>query len=177
MFGLIQGFYEEFTRKPEYHIIVLGLDSCGKTALMEKTKTIYLKREGLSLDKLMPTVGLNIARLEVNRSKLILWDLGGQSGLRSIWEKYYDESEAIVFVFDPLQDNQRFEEAKEALKSVLSHPEIKTHIPLLLVIGKSDLLSNQSSIQELEEKIHEEILLTMEDNRPVKFQSMSALNG
>ena len=32
--------------------------------------------------------------------QLIFWDLGGQPGLRSIWDKYYAESNAILYVVD-----------------------------------------------------------------------------
>lgn len=45
-------------------------------------------------------VGLNVGRLEVNGQSMVFWDLGGQTGLRSIWDKYYDESHAVVFVVD-----------------------------------------------------------------------------
>ena len=31
---------------------------------------------------------------------LIFWDLGGQAGLRSIWDKYYAESNALIYLID-----------------------------------------------------------------------------
>jgi ADP-ribosylation factor related protein 1 len=34
--------------------------------------------EGLPPDRIVPTVGLNIGRIEVENSKLLFWDLGGQ---------------------------------------------------------------------------------------------------
>jgi hypothetical protein len=42
--------------------------------------------------------GLNIGRLEVGGAKLILWDLGGASSLRSIWDKYFAEAHVLVCV-------------------------------------------------------------------------------
>ena len=41
-------------------------------------------------------VGLNIGRAEALGAKLVFWDLGGQVGLRTIWEKYYGEAHAVV---------------------------------------------------------------------------------
>jgi len=32
--------------------------------------------------------------------QLIFWDLGGQAGLRSIWDKYYAESNALIYLID-----------------------------------------------------------------------------
>ena len=38
--------------------------------------------------------------MQAHQAPLILWDLGGQAGLRSIWDKYYAESHAIMYVVD-----------------------------------------------------------------------------
>ena len=46
--------------------------------LLEKLKELYLNLEGLPPDRIVPTVGLNIGRIEVGNTKLVFWDLGGQ---------------------------------------------------------------------------------------------------
>lgn len=46
--------------------------------------------------------------------KLILWDLGGQAELRTIWDKYYGEAHGVMFVVDSA-DTERFAEAKSEL--------------------------------------------------------------
>jgi ADP-ribosylation factor related protein 1 len=46
--------------------------------LLEKLKSIYLKGEGLPHDRVVPTVGLNIGRIEDANVKLVFWYLGGQ---------------------------------------------------------------------------------------------------
>ena len=45
--------------------------------------------------------------------KVIIWDLGGQIKMRNMWEKYYDDANAIIFVVDS-SDVSRLEEAKLA---------------------------------------------------------------
>lgn len=59
----------------------------------------------------MNTVGLNVGRFEAFNTSLVFWDLGGGASLRSIWEKYYAETHAIIFVVDAA-DGDRFDEAK-----------------------------------------------------------------
>ena len=46
-----------------------------------------------------------------------MWDLGGQTVLRKIWEKYFSECHGIVYVVDGA-DPIRFEEAKEILDNM-----------------------------------------------------------
>ncbi|KAF9600643.1 hypothetical protein IFM89_011226 [Coptis chinensis] len=70
------------------------------STLLEKLKALYSNLEGLPLDRIVPTVGLNIGRVEASKTKLVFWDLGGQVGLRTIWEKYYDEAHAVIYVID-----------------------------------------------------------------------------
>ena len=56
---------------------------------------------------------LAVARIVYRGCRVIFWDLGGQMKMRSIWEKYYQEAHAVVFVVDSA-DVGRLEEAKLA---------------------------------------------------------------
>lgn len=76
------------------------LCNAGKTTLLERLKGTYTGFPGLEPDKVLPTVGLNVGRLRAFGADFMLWDLGGQSGLRSIWDKYYSDSHAVLFVVD-----------------------------------------------------------------------------
>ena len=60
--------------------------------LLEKLKSMYLKGEGLPPDRVVPTVGLNIGRIEDAKAKLVFWDLGGQVRLLV----HYMDSVAIL---------------------------------------------------------------------------------
>ena len=44
---------------------------------------MYSDSEGLPPDRIVPTVGLNIGRVEALKSKLVFWDLGGQVCIES----------------------------------------------------------------------------------------------
>lgn len=67
----------------------------------------------LSPEQIRPTIGMNLAKLTLHGLSLIFWDLGGQIKMRSLWEKYYDEADCIIFVVDS-SDIERLEEAKQA---------------------------------------------------------------
>ncbi|GBG32724.1 ADP-ribosylation factor-related protein 1 [Hondaea fermentalgiana] len=138
MFSLLSGFFKWLFSKTEVQILIIGLDHAGKTTLLEQMKGIFHKSANqIPLDKIPPTVGLNIGRMDINNCRVIFWDLGGQIALRSIWDKYYSEAHGLIFVLDSA-DTDRFEEAKAAMESLVDHPEL-TGVPLLVCANKQDL--------------------------------------
>ncbi|XP_042062555.1 ADP-ribosylation factor-related protein 1-like isoform X1 [Salvia splendens] len=143
--------------------------SCLATFL-EKVKSQYSNLEGLPPDRIVPTVGLNIGRVEASNTKLVFWDLGGQPGLRSIWEKYYEEAHAVVYVIDA-SCQSRFEDSKSALEKVLRHEDLQG-APLLILANKQDCegavpadeLSQYLDLKKLNERVY-------------AFQAVSATDG
>ena len=59
---------------------------------------------------------------------------GGQAGLQSIWDKYYDESHAVVYVVDSASE-ARFEESRAALDRVLGAAQL-AGAPVILMANK-----------------------------------------
>ncbi|XP_068644143.1 uncharacterized protein [Aristolochia californica] len=170
MFSLFYGIWKYMFSKTEFHVLILGIDKAGKTTLLEKLKTLYSNLEGLPPDRIVPTVGLNICRIEASNTKLVFWDLGGQMGLRTIWEKYYDESHAIIYVIDAACPS-RFEDSKSALEKVLRHGDLQG-APLLILANKQDL-SGAVSADELSRYLDLKEL----DERPYMFEAVSAYDG
>uniref|UniRef100_A0A7N0UYE8 ADP-ribosylation factor-related protein 1 n=1 Tax=Kalanchoe fedtschenkoi TaxID=63787 RepID=A0A7N0UYE8_KALFE len=170
MFSLFYGLWKYAFSKAEFHVLILGIDKAGKTTLLEKLKAFFSNLEGLPPDRIVPTVGLNIGRLEVSNTKLVFWDLGGQPGLRSIWEKYYEEAHAVMYVIDAACPS-RFEDSKSALEKVLRHEDLKG-APLLVLANKQDL-SNAVSAEELSRYLD----LKKLDERVYMFEGVSAYDG
>ncbi|KAB1210721.1 ADP-ribosylation factor-related protein 1 [Morella rubra] len=153
-------------RKPERLSAAL---START-LLEKLKSVYSNLEGLPPDRIVPTVGLNIARIEASNTKLVFWDLGGQPGLRSIWEKYYEEAHAVVYVIDAACPS-RFEDAKSALEKALRHEDLQG-APLLILANKQDLAEAVSA-----EELGRYLDLKKLDERVYMFEAVSAYDG
>ena len=85
--------------------MILGVGGAGKTCVLESLKTRFSPMPGLAPAQIVPTVGLNLARLEVPAARggaetCVFWDLGGAPGLRGIWERYYAECDGVLFVVD-----------------------------------------------------------------------------
>ncbi|KAI8821060.1 ADP-ribosylation factor family-domain-containing protein [Fimicolochytrium jonesii] len=139
MYTLFTGLYKQWTQKEEFYVIILGLDNAGKTTLLEKIKSIFLGVPGLPPEKIGPTVGLNMGKVDIASTRLTFWDLGGQRELHSIWSKYYSECHAIVFVVDAC-DRERLEEVKTSFESVITNDEVEG-VPVLMLANKQDVPS------------------------------------
>jgi ADP-ribosylation factor related protein 1 len=179
------------------------VDHAGKTTVLEQMKGLFTKVEPLAPDKIPPTVGLNIGRMEVGRVKLIFWDLGGQTGLRGIWEKYYAEVHGLVYVIDA-SDEKRFEESRsifevraarvraraphepiaEAARArarsravcaqgLVRHPELEG-VPILVLANKQDLRA-AATVEDVEERFGFGSLCTTNQN--FRVEAVSALTG
>jgi len=146
----------------------------GKTTLLERVKHVFEGEEPLSPDRIMPTVGLNIGRIDTNgKGKLLIWDLGGQKSLRGMWEKYYDEAHALLYVLDAAAEGGKMEETKEAFSKVLVSERLEG-APIMVVANKQDKAEALSKedvkrILELEGDIYK--------GHQWLVQPMSALNG
>ncbi|XP_037888092.1 ADP-ribosylation factor-related protein 1 isoform X2 [Glossina fuscipes] len=108
MYTLLNGFYKYLTQKDEYCVVILGLDNAGKTTYLEAAKTKFTKNYK-----------------------------GGQQELQSLWDKYYQESHAVIYVIDS-NDRERMEESKVIFDKMIKN-DLLSGVPLLILANKQDL--------------------------------------
>lgn len=150
--------------KKNPHVLLLGLDSSGKSTLL------YRLHQGVIMDT-SPTIGFNVVTLVLNkRSALTVWDVGGQKSLRSNWRHYLEGSKALVFVVDA-SDRNRVEEAKMALKSILSDSNVED-VPLMVLANKTDV-PDSMTINE----VCQQLDLENCKDRTWEIQACSGLKG
>ncbi|XP_046554652.1 ADP-ribosylation factor-related protein 1-like [Haliotis rubra] len=138
MYTLLSGLYKYLFQKDEYFVLILGLDNAGKTTYLEQTKTKFNRNyQGMNLSKITSTVGLNIGKIDLGKVRLNFWDLGGQEELQSLWDKYYAESHAVIYIVDS-SDTERIEESKAAFDKMITNNTL-AGVPLMLLANKQDL--------------------------------------
>ena len=155
----------------EYRFLILGVGGAGKTCVLESLKTRFSPMPGLPPEQIVPTVGLNLARLEIPATRggaetCVFWDLGGAPSLRGIWERYYAECDGVLFVVDAARaedaegdERERAGGAERAdrsaedtggdeqtalLRSVLAEPRL-ADAPALVFVNKADTVSAVSA--------------------------------
>ncbi|XP_051014416.1 putative ADP-ribosylation factor-like protein 5C isoform X2 [Acomys russatus] len=85
----------------EHKVIIVGLDNAGKTTILYQ----FLTNEVVHT---CSTIGSNVEEIVLQKSHFLMWDLGGQEALRSAWDTYYSNAEALqdasVLIFANKQD-------------------------------------------------------------------------
>ncbi|XP_050434731.1 ADP-ribosylation factor-related protein 1 [Adelges cooleyi] len=138
MYTLLHGFYKYITQKDEFCVLILGLDNAGKTTYLESSKTKFKKNyKSINPRKITTTVGLNIGNIDVYGVSLNFWDLGGQTELQSLWDKYYAECHAVIYIVDS-SDRGRMDESKKSFEKMISNENL-VGIPLLILANKQDI--------------------------------------
>ena len=133
-----------FGNKPEVRVIMIGLDSSGKTTILYKLK---LKDTVITI----PTIGFNVENIKFGNLDLNIWDIGGQDKIRPLWRHYYNSTDGIIYVVDSA-DTDRIQESSLELEKVLKEPMLNG-IPLLVFANKQDL-PNPTSVRQLTDKLN-----------------------
>uniref|UniRef100_A0A4W5KK74 ADP-ribosylation factor-like protein 6 n=1 Tax=Hucho hucho TaxID=62062 RepID=A0A4W5KK74_9TELE len=101
-----------------------------------------------------------------------VFDMSGQSRYRNLWEHYYKESHAIIFVIDS-GDKLRMVVAKEELDTLLNHQDIcSRRMPVLFFANKSDLREALSSV-----KVSQLLCLENIKDKPWHICASNAVKG
>ncbi|XP_078501424.1 ADP-ribosylation factor-like protein 4D [Lissotriton helveticus] len=151
------------------HVVVIGLDSAGKTSLLYRLKFKEFVKSA-------PTKGFNMEKIKapVGSSRSItfqVWDVGGQEKLRPLWKSYTRRTDGMVFVVDS-SEAERMEEAKVELHKITRTSE-NQGVPVLILANKQDV-PEALSVAEVEKLLAMHELSTSTLNY---IQGCSAVDG
>ena len=143
MGGMLSKIWQHFLGKKQIRILMVGLDSAGKTTILFKLKLGQVETT-------VPTIGLNIRTVEYKTVSFTVWDLCGNDKIRDFWRQYFQNTQAIIFVVDS-NHRERIDEAREELQKMLSEEELR-EATLLVFANKQDLPGAMNT-QEVTEKL------------------------
>ena len=127
LFSKILDFFSR--SRNNFKIIILGIQNAGKT-------TILYRLSIGQLVKTTPTIGSNVEEISYNNVKLQAWDLGGQESTRSIWDVYFINTDAIIYVIDT--HDETYDDSKTQFYKLLKNEALKNAI-VLIYANKQDL--------------------------------------
>ncbi|MFX1410349.1 MAG: GTP-binding protein [Promethearchaeota archaeon] len=129
--------------------IVVGDGGVGKTALTLRFSKGFFTEDykmTIGVDFHVKTITIETVEGPI-KSKLQIWDTGGQERFSSIRPMYYRGSLGALLIFD-LTNSASFEHLPQWIEEIRTN--VKNEIPLLLVGNKSDLVNERVvSIEEI----------------------------
>eukprot|EP00486_Rosalina_sp_Unknown_P016172 CAMPEP_0201597004 /NCGR_PEP_ID=MMETSP0190_2-20130828/193583_1 /ASSEMBLY_ACC=CAM_ASM_000263 /TAXON_ID=37353 /ORGANISM="Rosalina sp." /LENGTH=182 /DNA_ID=CAMNT_0048057711 /DNA_START=33 /DNA_END=581 /DNA_ORIENTATION=+ len=114
----------------EFRMLLLGLDSAGKTTILRRLTTGEKQST-------KPTIGFTIETIQFDNLHFYIWDVGGQEKLRALWRRYYVGTQGIIFVVDAA-DIDRLPIAKEEIHELMHEYELQYAVMAILA-NKQDL--------------------------------------
>lgn len=131
-------------RRP-FHVVMLGLDKSGKTAILYRSKWKDWK------ERIVPTPVFNVETVRPSKDlRFKIWDVSGKEHIRPLWKAYVRQTDAIIFVVDSANE-ERIEEAKAELFNLVDSAQING-APILIFANKQDL-PNASAPMEVSAKL------------------------
>lgn len=100
--------------------------------------------------QLLFIIGFNVETLEYKNIKFTVWDVGGQTTIRKLWDYYYAGTKALIYVVDS-SDRNRIEESKEVLHYLMTNDQLRDTI--LLVLANKQDMPNAMNVSELTSKL------------------------
>ncbi|XP_004081740.1 ADP-ribosylation factor-like protein 6 isoform X2 [Oryzias latipes] len=171
-------------RKKEVNVLCLGLDNSGKSTIINQLKPAnhpnhlgplspeWKHVSQTQAQEIVPTIGFSIEKFKSSSLSFTVFDMSGQSRYRSLWEHYYKESHAIIFVIDS-SDKLRMVVTKEELDTFLNHEDIRgKRIPVLFFANKMDLQDAMSSV-----KVSQMLCLENIKDKPWHICASNAVRG
>lgn len=111
-------------------LLLLGLDNAGKTTLLHMLRDDRVATH-------LPTQRATKEELVLGDIRFECYDLGGHIEAREVWQDYYIDVAAIIYVVD-CHDHTRFAESKRALDTILMDGNL-LGTPVAVLANKIDL--------------------------------------
>lgn len=144
----------------------LGLDGAGKT-------TIVKALQGEDFGTVHATMGFSRAEVQVRKYKLTVYDLGGSQRIRDIWQTYFAEIYALVFVVDS-SALSRLHECKQTVDALCELPELMGK-PILFLLNKKDLPEAMDEMQFSERfNLHQ---MAKRNKTDIRVEGVCAVKG
>ncbi|KAI8801562.1 ADP-ribosylation factor family-domain-containing protein [Cladochytrium replicatum] len=117
------------------NVLCVGLDNSGKSTILN-----HFKAEKIQPNEIVPTVGFNVETFSFrSKVRFTVFDMSGQGKYRDLWQNYFHDTDAVIFVVDSA-DRVRACVARDELENILGNRALQSRkVPILFFANKMDL--------------------------------------
>ncbi|GAQ78163.1 ADP-ribosylation factor family protein [Klebsormidium nitens] len=164
--GLFRRFLRALGLGPEkVGVLIVGLDNSGKSTLLNR-----LRPKKARTADVVPTIGFQVESFLKHGIQFTAFDMSGAGRYRSLWEAYFKDAQAVIFVIDAT-DLVRMCVAKDELELMLRHPDLRK-VPFLFYANKSDVPKCWTALQ-----CAQALQLDENKDKPWNILASNALTG
>ena len=87
--GLLTIIKKAKRKEREMRVLMVGLDNAGKTTVLYKMKLGEVVTT-------IPTIGFNVETVQYNNISFTVWDVGGQTKIRALWQHYFQVQLTLI---------------------------------------------------------------------------------
>lgn len=131
--------------KKEKRALQLGLDKSGSTSLLYKLKLGEVTTT-------VPTIGFNVETLQIGKSKVTVWDVGGQEKIRPLWRHYLEGTDILIWTIN-VAEPERFKESYDAFDNIRNQMTTPDTFSLVIVLTHIDQLSSDAELAAVKQQI------------------------
>ncbi|CAL5974638.1 ADP-ribosylation_factor 1 [Hexamita inflata] len=117
--------------------LLVGLDSCGKSAILRQIKPIFSK-----ITKQLVQVGFVVQSLQTKHTQIISFDLGGGQYMLRTYQNYFTNTTHLIFVVKTNQTSYELSQIKFFMNAFLINNELEN--------AKFALILNQNGGKSVE---------------------------
>lgn len=143
LFDWMKTILSYFGFKEKKQLLILGLDNSGKSSLLHLLSNDVMASNSQTYNGASQVFDVGTTRFETV-------DLVGPPGVRKVWKNTYPTCDAIIFLVD-CTDNERLEEAKEELDTLLQNKSV-IDVPVAVLYNKIDK-TGAASENDLSERL------------------------
>mmetsp|Transcript_25325 Transcript_25325/g.60218 ORF Transcript_25325/g.60218 Transcript_25325/m.60218 type:complete len:482 (+) Transcript_25325:245-1690(+) len=121
-----------------YHIIYRDDEEFDIKRVRNVTKKMF------PIGKIRPTLGQNLAKRDLCGCTCSLFDLSGAEKMRPLWERYYKDTDAIIYVVNAAEESfENLAVARSEFDKMVSnetlHKRIQNGLPVLVFANQLDV--------------------------------------
>lgn len=102
-------------------------------------------RNMMPLERIRPTLGQNLSKLDLCGCQCSLFDLSGTSKMRPLWDRYYDDTDAIIYVVDGAETSfMKLQQSRAEFERLCQNDNIYQRsrdlgLPIMIFVNRLDV--------------------------------------
>jgi GTPase SAR1 family protein len=141
----LQNYHIEYDDNEEFDVAIQPHKNSSVTTSSSTTPRKKTTRSMMPLERIRPTLGQNLAKLDLCGCQCSLFDLSGALKMRPLWDRYYDDTDAIIFVVDGAETSfSKLQQSRAEFERLCQNDAVHRRsrdlgLPIMIFVNRLDV--------------------------------------